>query len=199
MLHSVSPICLKHGRVHEAFGPAAWGFALIQACQLDGPVLWIGPAQRSAPVMAATLMPDGLVAILPPARLLLAQTVQEADSLAAAEEALRDGAMPFVVIQTTKPLNLREGRRLQLAARAGGTTGLCLIGEGQGSNAAETRWHCAPVFDATIPDSTLMRWEIIKNKTGTVRVWHVRWDRQAHRLDVVSPVLVGPGAAGAAG
>ncbi len=145
------------------------------------------------------LMPDGLAGILQPARLLLAQTTQETDSLAVAEEALRDGAIPFVVIQTTKPLNLREGRRLQLAARAGGATGLCLIGEGQGSNAAETRWHCTPVCDAAIPDSTLMRWEITKNKTGTLRVWRVRWDRQAHRLDVVSPVPVGPGAAGAAG
>lgn len=145
------------------------------------------------------LMPDGLAGILQPARLLLAQTTQETDSLAVAEEALRDGAIPFVVIQTTKPLNLREGRRLQLAARTGGATGLCLICEGQGSNAAETRWHCAPVFDAATPDSTLMRWEIIKNKTGTLGVWHVRWNRQAHRLDVVSPVPVGPGAAGAAG
>lgn len=195
MLKSLSPACLLQGRVHEALGPAASGFALIQAVrQTAGPVLWIRPANQPAVVM-----PDGLVDILSPARLLLAQTTQESDSLAIAEEALKDGAIPFVIIQTTKPLNLREGRRLRLAARAGGTTGLCLIGEGQGSNAAETRWHCASVFEAGIPDSTLMRWEITKNKTGTLRVWHVRWDRQAHRLDMVSPVPLGPGVAGAAG
>lgn len=195
MPQSLLPARLMQGRVHEAFGPAARGFGLIQAVrQSDGPVLWISPAKQPGVVM-----PDGLAGILPPARLILAQTTQETDSLATAEEALKDGIIPFVVIQTTTPLNLREGRRLQLAARAGGTTGLCLIAKGRGSNAAETRWHCTPVYDATTLDSTLMRWEIIKNKTGTLRVWHVRWNRQTHRLDVVSPVPLGPGAAGAAG
>lgn len=181
---------LFQGRVHEAFGHAAQAFALIQAWQVGGAVLWIRSASR-----AGGLLPDGMGDIVPPSRLLLAQSAQETDSLAVAEEALKDGAIPFVIIEITRPLNLREGRRLQLAARAGGTTGLCLISDGMGSNAAETRWHCTPAFDASQTDSTLMRWEIIKNKTGTLRAWHVQWNRKAHRLDLVSPVPFGPGPA----
>ncbi len=54
---------------------------------------------------------------------------------------------------------------------------------------AETRWHCAPVFDPTPcpQDSTLQEWSPIKNKTGTIGIWHVRWDPAARRLIVVSP------------
>ena len=125
----------------------------------------------------------------------MARTKGQTDALAVAEEALKDGAVALVVVEVTRPLDLREGRRLQLAARAGGTTGLCLIPDGMGSNAAETRWHAAPVFDPRKEDSTLMRWEIIKNKSGTLGAWNVRWDQQTHRLHVVSPVGERPGSA----
>ncbi|MFG6081420.1 ImuA family protein [Paracoccus litorisediminis] len=127
---------------------------------------------------------------------MIADTRNQTDTLAVAEEALKDGAIVLVVMEITRPLNLREGRRLQLAAKAGNATGLCLIPEGMGSNAAETRWRCSPVFDPEDGgDSTLMRWEIIKNKKGTLGAWHVRWNAATHRLDVVSPVADGPGAA----
>ena len=150
--------------------------------------------------LAGTLDPAGLSAFCDPARVLIAQTKDQTDTLAVAEEALKDGAVALVVIETTRPLNLREGRRLQLAAKAGPSTGLCLIPEGAGSPATETRWHCTPVFDPAEPtDSTLMRWEIIKNKSGTTGAWHVRWNRAAHRLDVVSPVGERPGPAAARG
>jgi len=139
------------------------------------------------------LNPVGLSAFFDPARLLVAQTKQQTESLAVTEEALRDGSVPLVVTELTRPLDLREGRRLQLAAKAGNTTGLCLIPDGMGSNAAETRWHCSPVFD--VGDSTLMHWEIIKNKTGTLKAWHVRWNAETRRLDVVSPVGERPGSA----
>ncbi len=74
-----------------------------------------------------------------------------------------------------------------LAARAGKATGLAIIPEGMGSNAAETRWRAVPVLDPQRPDSTLMRWEIIKNKSGTNGAWHVRWDAAARRIIVVPP------------
>ena len=126
------------------------------------PVLWVREAW-----LPENLNPLGLAPILDPAGLLLARTRNQTDSLAVAEQALKDGACPFVVIEITRPLDLREGRRLQLAAKTGKTTGLCLIPEGMGSNAAETRWRCRPVFEAASPDSTLLRWELIKNKKGT--------------------------------
>lgn len=187
------PFPLLPSRVHEVCGPGSVAFAALAARRLP-PVLWLREAW-----LPETLNPLGLAPMLDPAGLLLAQTKNQTDSLAGAEEALKDGSVALVVVEITRPLDLREGRRLQLAAKAGQSTGLCLIPEGMGSNAAETRWRCAPVFDAATPDSTLMRWELIKNKKGTLGTWHVRWDSASHRLDVVSPVAERPGPAGASG
>lgn len=172
------------------------GFAAVACAQSRGHLLWT--REGWAPDRIA---PPGLLEFCDPARLLMVQAGNRIDTLAIAEEALKDGVIALVVIEVTRPVNLREGRRLQLAAKAGRTTGLCLIPEGAGSPAAETRWHCAPVFypQGTEHDSTHMRWEITKNKEGTLGVWHVRWDSAAHRLDVVSPVAQRPGSAPAPG
>ncbi|MGH1332181.1 MAG: ImuA family protein [Paracoccaceae bacterium] len=177
----------RSARVHEVCGPVAMGFAAMSVG--DG-ALWIREGWHSD-----TIMPQGLLPIFNPALLLLARPKDQTDALAVAEEALKDGALPFVVIEITRPLNLREGRRLQLAAKAGCTTGLCIISEGMGSNAAETRWHVAPLFDTQSSDSTLMRWEIKRNKSGTCGAWNVRWDQKTRRVHVVSPVGERPGSA----
>ncbi|MDF1621744.1 ImuA family protein [Pseudothioclava nitratireducens] len=182
---------LRAGRVHEVCGPASTGFSAIAAAVAGGRALWVQEAW-----LADMLTPAGMMPLLDPAKLLLARTQNQTDSLAVAEEALKDGSLSLVVLEVTRPLDLREGRRLQLAARAGGTTGLCLIPEGMGSNAAETRWRATPIFDPAQGDSTLMRWEIIKNKSGTIGAWHVHWDAQTHRLHVVPPVGERPGSAG---
>ena len=185
---------LRRGRVHEACGPGAVTFAAIVAAQLSGPVFWL----REAWITEA-LNPLGLLPFVDPGRVLRARSPDQTDALAVAEEALRDGAAPLVVLEITRPLDLREGRRLQLAAQAGAATGLCLIPEGMGSNAAETRWRVAPLFDPTQRDSTLMRWESIKNKAGTLGAWDVRWNPETRDLHVVPPVAERPGSAGAPG
>ena len=171
---------LRPARVHEVCGPGASSFAAILAAQGAGPVLWVRPGWS-----AEMLTPQGLSPFFDPSRLLIAEAPSPTDALAVTEEALRDGAVPLVVTEITKPLDLRQGRRLQLAAKSGGSTGLCLIPEGMGSNATETRWHCAPVFDAQ--DSTRQCWSLIKNKSGTNGSWHVRWDTEARRVAVVPP------------
>jgi len=183
---------LRKARVHEVCGAGASGFAAIAAARAAEDVLWIHETWRPE-----ALNPVGLSAFCDPAKVLVAQVKTQLEALGVAEETLRDGAIPLVVMELSQPLGLTAGRRLQLAAKDGGTTGLCLISEEMGSNAAETRWRCAPVFDAE--DSTLMAWEIIKNKAGTLGVWHVRWDRASRRLDVVSPVGERPGSARASG
>lgn len=170
---------LAVGRVHEVCGSSSVSFALRLGAQLCGDLLWV--RQSWLPEQLNPLGFDGF----DPSRLLIAQTDNQTDTLAVAEEALRDGAVAMVVLEITAPLSLTAGRRLQLAAQAGGTTGLCLIPEGMGSNAAETRWHCTPVFDPD--DSTLQCWRLIKNKSGTDGSWHVRWDAQTRRIAVVSP------------
>lgn len=182
---------LLSGRVHEVCGPSAVSFVLWYAHQTDADLLWVRERWQNE-----ILNPQGFDGF-DAARLLIAATGDQTDTLAVAEEALRDGSVALVVLEITTPLSLTAGRRLQLAAKAGGTTGLCLIPEGMGSNAAETRWHCAPVFDPD--DSTLQYWQLIKNKSGTVGAWHVRWDAEARRVAVVPPARKRPGSEGEPG
>ena len=188
------PLSLRRGRVHEACGPGAIGFAAATCAAGQGQILWIREGWR-----AESLNPVGLSAFFDPHRLLLAATANQTETLAVAEEALKDGAIPLVVLEITSALDLREGRRLQLASAAGRTTGLCLIPEGMGSNAAQTRWYFTSLAGTDRADSTPMRWALIKNKSGTLGTWDVRWDHAARRLDMVPPVGERPGSARAPG
>lgn len=174
---------LRRARVHEVCGPSAASFATVCAAGLHGPVLWIREGWRPE-----TLNPLGLALFFDPAKVLIAQVKDQSEGLAVAEEALRDGSTPLVVQEISQPMGLIQGRRLQLSAKTGKSTGLCIIPDGMGSNAAESRWHCTPIFDpfSAPGDSTLQRWELIKNKSGTLGSWHVRWDAAARRLNLVS-------------
>lgn len=173
----------KNTRTHEVCGPSAAAFAFALGGQLGGTVLWVRETWHSEQIN-----PVGFASYLDPKNLLMAQAPSDLDVLATAEEALRSGDVALVVMELNQPIGLTEGRRLQLAAQAGRTMGLCLIPEGMGSNAAQTRWRCSPVFDARSGaiDSTLQRWEIIKNKRGTLGGWNVEWDAQTRRISVVS-------------
>jgi len=174
---------LRAERVHEVCGPCAASFAAVCASSTRGSVIWIREYWRPE-----TLNPLGLLPFFDPGKLLIAKVKDQTEGLAVAEEALRDGATPLVILEISQPMGLIQGRRLQLSARAGKSTGLCLIPDGMGSNAAESRWHAAPIFDpfSAPGDSTLQRYELIKNKSGTLGFWHVRWDTASRRLHLVS-------------
>lgn len=167
-------------RTHEVCGAGAYVFAFALAARLDGDVMWVcgnwEPAQ---------INPTGFADFIEPSKMTVSNTRNQTETLAVAEETLRSGAVSLVVLSLGKPLGLTEGRRLQLAARDGKSTGLVIIPDGMGSNASETRWRCIPVLDPK--DSTLQKWKLIKNKSGTLGVWHVRWDTASRRLTVVSP------------
>ena len=182
MTPQITAFPLRPSRVHEVCGPLSAGFALVSAAQAKQ-VLWIHEGWRSDMIGVA-----GLAACLDTSRLLFAVTASQTETLAVAEEALRDGSVELIIMDLTAPIGLTAGRRLQLAAQAGQTTGLCLIPEEMGSPAAETRWRCSALPDPGPPteDSTLQRWELIRNKSGTNGAWHVRWSRSAGRLIVVS-------------
>jgi protein ImuA len=177
---------LRKGRTHECSGPGALGFACALGARMEGPVMWIKEARERREIN-----PVGLGAYLDPQRVLLARAKDAAESLAVAEETLRSATVPFVVIELMAPISLTAGRRLQLAAEAGQSTGLCLIPDGMVSNATETRWRCDPIFSAT--DSTLQCWQLTKNKSGTLGVWNVRWDAETRRVIVVSETGKRPG------
>lgn len=174
----------KPTRTHEVCGSGAYVFAFVLAAQLDGQVLLV--REHWQPMQ---FNPDGFAAFFDPGRLITCNAADQLEVLAVAEEALRSGAVSLVIMLLSKPLGLTEGRRLQLAAREGQATGLSILSEEMGSNAAETRWRCTPVFDDAIAplDSTGQRWELIRNKSGTIGSWYVRWDRASRRLCVVSP------------
>jgi len=174
---------LTKSRTHEVCGAGSYVFVFALLAGSGGYGLWI---REDWDVRQAN--PSGFADFIDPAHLTICNANDQVETLALAEEALRSGAVSLVVMQLNKPLGLTEGRRLQLAARDGKSTGLAIIPEGMGSNAAETRWHCTPVFDPDkeAPDSTLQKWELIKNKSGTLGVWHVRWDRASRRFVMVS-------------
>lgn len=172
---------LRPKRVHEACGPMAIGFATIAGAQ-GGQILWVRDRWRTE-----MIAPSGLSLWLDPSRITMALTADQTETLAVAEEGLRDGTVDLVVMELTAPVSLTAGRRLQLAAQAGQSTGLCLIPEGMGSPAAETRWKCSAIPDPDpTEDSILQEWSLIKNKSGTIGSWHVRWSGATRHLTVVS-------------
>ena len=136
---SDDPLHLLKGRVHEVEGRGRTGFALYHAARLAGPIFWIVLAHDRDRPMPASL-PDSVAE-----RLHFIEARDETNLLWTVEEALRSRPVSVVIAASEKPMSLTAGRRLQLAAEPGGTTGLMLIQEGRGSSAAETRWKCDPL------------------------------------------------------
>lgn len=170
---------LRGRRVHEAEGRGRRTFALFQAVRHPGPLVWILPAHVPELPMLRGL-PKGVGE-----RLHLFRPEGETDLLWCIEEALRSAPVGLVIAEPEKPLSLTAGRRLQLAAEAGGTTGLMLVREGGGSTATETRWACAPVASPAA-DSTLHCWTLNKNKKGTFGSWIVNWNGATAAVHLVS-------------
>ena len=172
------PFQLLKGRVHEVEGRGRIGFALFQAARSAGPIFWIVLGHdRDRPMPCA--LPEGVAE-----RLHLVEARSETDLLWTVEETLRARPVALVVAAPEKPISLTAGRRLQLAAEAGGTTGLLLIQEGRGSNAAETRWTCVPLPGPQ--DSTRHRWRLNRNKKGTIGTHDVSWNGATAAVHLVA-------------
>jgi len=207
-----APLALRPNRVHDVVGVSAPAFAALRAAQTKGPVIWIeGGAGRDR------LYPQGLAALFDPERLISVAAPKPKQALWCMEEALRE-TPALVVASLPSPTDLLQSRRLQLAAEAGGSTGICLVPEAQVNNAAETRWRSSPLpcaraasekADAGFPcesaknkqskalfrvadhgngfgDSTLHKWELIKNKKGILGSWDICWNATTHNLSVVA-------------
>lgn len=145
-------------------------FVLYQATLCQGQIVWLQLDRHDRDLMPIGL-PQGIAA-----RLQLVRCGSEEDLLWATEESLRAEAVALVIACPTKALGLTAGRRLQLAAEAGSTTGLMVIKAGEGSNAAETRWHCAPVSGPETGFCPTHSWRCIKNKSAKAQDWIVHWD-----------------------
>ena len=181
-------------RLSEVCGPAATAFAAMTAAHLSAKILWIRESW-----LPDQLNPVALADFIDPANVLVANTKDHKDNLGVAEEALKDGSIDLIVIEITRPVDFRDGRRLHLAAKTGNTCCLCLSSEELSTNAAEIRWQASPILDNQSADSTLFRLEIIKNKTGTYGAWNVQWNSKTRRLHVVPPVAERPGSSRTSG
>lgn len=170
---------LRPKRVHEAEGRGRRAFAQFQALWHSGPLVWILPAHAPEIPMLRGL-PQGVGE-----RLHLLRPTRETDLLWCIEEALRAAPVGLVIAEPSQPFSLTAGRRFQLAAEAGHTTGLMLIQADQGSNATETRWHCDPMASPQT-GSTLHQWSLKKNKQGTLKRWILDWNGTSAALDMVS-------------
>ncbi len=173
------PFDLRARRVHEVEGRGRRAFALFQAARHPGPLVWILPSHAPELPMLRGL-PRGVGE-----RLHLFRPMGETDLLWCIEEALRAVPVSLVIAEPEKPLSLTAGRRLQLAAEAGRTTGLMLIRQEAGSNATETRWACEPLASQPA-DSTLHQWALNKNKKGTLGSWVLNWNGTSAAFHMVS-------------
>jgi protein ImuA len=150
---------LARGALHEVEGEAGAriGFAACLAGrlqrQLGQPVVWVSSRPE--------LYGPGLARLgLDPGRLLLVRAARPADLLWAFEEALRTPGIA-AVIGEAHALDAVAGRRLQLAAQAGGALGLLLLHKESGNvPGAVTRWQVrAAQSMSDLPGLGPTRWQ----------------------------------------
>ena len=162
------PVRLAKGRVHEVTGDSADMFAVLTASRLDGPIIWIGLSRD-----IGSLAPTALQDFIDPARVILTEGISRSEVLWAAEQALRSGCAPCVVVELSAGPNLRESRRLQVASQEGGGLGIILIHGRAHTSACETRWHCA----ANNSGENTWVWSLTKNRRGELGAWHINWTK----------------------
>jgi protein ImuA len=150
-------MALARGRVHEVTGAArqVLAAALAGRAQAEGPVLWLRPGWGGE-----GLCPQGLAAFADPGALVMVGCRRAPDVLWAAEEALQSGAVALVLAELAAAPDLRQIRRLHLAAaegvaRATGSSGrnsraplgILMMQERAESRVAgvESRWALHPV------------------------------------------------------
>ena len=196
---------LATGCLHEVLaGPdggsgdaAATGFGLALLARLLGgdtrPALWC--ARR------IDLYGPGLAAFgLDPGRLILLEAAKPAELLWAMEEGLRCPGLAAVVAELDG-LDLTAGRRLQLAAEAGGATGLVLGRRAGGASAATRRWRVTPRPAAGMAAGGSARWhvELLRCRGGRPRDWEMEWHDGTGDLALAAALRDRPAAAPAAG
>lgn len=164
----VAPLFLSKGRVHEVTGDSADMFAILTASRLCGPIIWIG-LERNISSLAPTALQD----FLDPARIILTEGICRKEVLWAAEQALRSPCAQCVIIELSNGPNLRESRRLQIAAEEGGGIGLIIIHGRAHTSACETRWNC----EASNAAHNGWSWTLTKNRKGELGAWQVYWRR----------------------
>jgi protein ImuA len=164
---------------------AGIGFAAVLLGRLTarGPVLWC--RLRHA---GEGLYPPGLEAFgLDGDGLIVVNGRDRVELLWAMEEGLRCPKLGAVVAEVAT-LDLTAGRRLQLAAEAGGVTGFLLLPRPVAA-AGTTRWRVSAAPSAETPWQGIgdARWHLSLERCrgGVPRAWTVEWQAEARRLVVL--------------
>jgi protein ImuA len=186
---------LARGVLHEILAEeagdlgAAYGFALAISARLlrRGKVLWI-QEDRAVQEDGIAYAPGIAMQGLDPARLIMVRVGDPAAALWAMEQALRCRGLDAVVTESTRlagVYDLTASRRLGLAAREGGATGL-LIQAGIGgrdlklSSAAFSRWlvgaHPSRPGLAGEPGYPTWRLRLARQRGGQEGHWLMEWN-----------------------
>ena len=175
--------CLHQVVADDKAAATGWCAVVMGRLAARGPVLWI-PAEGD-------LYLPGLAAFgLAPGRVVVVRAAGPVEALWAMEEGLRCPALGGVVGEVAG-LDLTAGRRLQLAAEAGGVTGL-ILGPPDGrppTGTATTRWRVAAAPSPAPPWQGLgpPRWRVTleRCRQGRPRSFTVEWRDETRTLAVV--------------
>ena len=173
---------LVRGRVHAVTGPAATAFAAVVCSRLRGPVLWCTAGDVAFP----PLYPPGLADLgLDPYRLVMVRAGGEMAALGAAEAGLREPGVAAVVVEAAAGPTSVHGRRLQLAAEAGGGLGFVLLAGAGEMGWAESGWEAVPA--PRHRGAPRWRWTLRRVRRTRPHAWLVERDDATGALRVVSP------------
>lgn len=139
---------------------------------------------------------------LPGVDLLLAATTTGVEGLWAMEQALRSGAVTLA-LGGIEEASLAQTRRLEFAAREGGSIGVMLRLRHGGLSAARRRWRIASVASAPepadhrAPGAGRVWAELVRSRSERPGTWMLEQADETHRLRLADRLAGdGPGAIG---